>query len=379
MTVGRPDVDSYGVFPPDGAELVRRLEQGATPRQAAAWYRETYGESVDVADLLGALAELEFLSDADDLTPSPRPVRWQGLGRAAFSPVAWVGYGALVTWAVVAALRSPDLLPHYRNIFFTEYYTVIELVLFLGQFPLILVHETFHTLAGRRLGLRSRLSVGRRLYFVVLVTSLDGLVAVPRRKRYLPILAGLLADVLVVAALTIVADLTRTADGALSSAGKVCLALAFSTVMRLAWQFYLYLRTDIYVLVTTVLGCVDLHTTAKRLLRNRFNRVFGRHDRLLDESRWHPADRRAARWYTWLMLVGYTLTIAMLVVAVVPTAVQFLSGVFSRFVTPADATGLLDSGVFLALNLAQIAAVTVLAVRRRRRKRREPELRHLVA
>jgi len=379
VTVGRPDIDSYGIFPPDGAEFVRRLEQGDTPREAAAWYQRTYGESVDAADLLGALAELELLRDSEEPAPVQQPVRWQGLGKAAFSPVAWSGYALLVAWAGWAMVRSPELVPHYRSIFFTEYYSVIELVLFFGQFPLILVHESFHALAGRRLGLRSRLSVGRRLYFVVLETSLDGLVAVPRRKRYLPILAGMLADVLVLAALTLAADLTRGPDGALSLPGRICLALAFATVLRLAWQCYVYLRTDLYVLFTTVLGCVDLHSTARRTLRNRFNRLLGRHDRLLDESTWHPADRRAARWYSWLMVAGYTLTIVMLVIAVVPTAVRFLSGVFSRFVVDATGVELLDTGVFLAINVAQIAIVAVLSVRRRRQRKREPELRHLVS
>ena len=83
-------------------------------------------------------------------------------------------------------VRSPELVPSYHDLFFTRYMTVLELVTFLGQFPLILLHELAHALAGRRLGLRTRLSIDRRMYYVVFVTELDGLVTVPRRKRNLP-------------------------------------------------------------------------------------------------------------------------------------------------------------------------------------------------
>jgi len=50
VTVGRVDIESYAIFPPDGAQLVRRLADGATAEEAADRYREEYGESADVED-----------------------------------------------------------------------------------------------------------------------------------------------------------------------------------------------------------------------------------------------------------------------------------------------------------------------------------------
>jgi hypothetical protein len=38
VTVGRADINSFGLFPPDGADLLRRLEAGSTPNEAAQWY-----------------------------------------------------------------------------------------------------------------------------------------------------------------------------------------------------------------------------------------------------------------------------------------------------------------------------------------------------
>lgn len=380
VTIGRPETDSYAIFPPDGAEVVRRLGSGATPGEVARWYESEYGEQVDVADVVAALAELGFVREAGD-APAAGRVRWQRLGQALFSPVAWAGYAGLVAWAVVAMVRAPDLVPTYSSVFFTEYYSVVEVTLIVGVLPLLLLHEAFHALAGRRLGVRSRLRISRRLYLVVLETGMDGLVAVPRRRRYLPILAGMLFDLVATALFVLAADLTRDPDGGLSFAGRLCLALAFTTLLRLVWQFSFYLRTDLYVLVATALGCVDLHAAAVGTLGNRVDRLRGRPPRA-DPDRWHPTDRRVARWYSWLVLLGYGFTLGTLVLAVVPVLWRTAVGVAGRLVPGGDDPGtglLLDSIVLLVLTAAQIGASLWIGARERRRARSATALRHVIA
>ncbi|WP_217712046.1 hypothetical protein [Kitasatospora sp. NA04385] len=367
VTVGRVDTDSYAVLPADGARLVRWLADGLTPRQAARAYEREYGEGVDVADLLAGLDELGFVRTAAEPEPPRPPVRWQRLGRLAFGPPAWACYLLVVALAVAATVRTPDLAPRPANVFFSPYFTVVALVLFVGQFPLILVHEGFHALAGRRLGLPTRLRIGHRLIFIVLETSLDGLVAVPRRRRYLPILAGMLADTVLIAALTLVAAATRQPDGALGGAGKLCLAFAYATLLRLAWQAFLHLRTDLYVLLGTVLGCQDLHATAQGVLRNALRRRTGRP--LLDESGRHPADRRAARWYAWLIVGGYAFSLAVFAAGVLPAASRFVTGTLDRLDGRAPTGEFLDSAVFFGLTVLQLGAVAHLALRDRRRRR----------
>ncbi|MFJ9522342.1 hypothetical protein ACIRPK_29310 [Kitasatospora sp. NPDC101801] len=369
VTVGRVETDSYAVLPADGAELVRLLADGLTPRAAARAYERQYGESVDMADLLAGLAELGFVRTGDE--PAPPPLRWQRLGRAAFSRPAWLCYLLVVAAWITQTIRVPELAPRPSNVFFSPYFTVVSLVLFVGQFPLILVHEGFHALAGRRLGLPSRLSIGHRLIYIVLETSLDGLVTVPRRKRYLPILAGLLADTVLTAVLTLTADATRLPGGALSGFGRLCLALAYATLLRIAWQAFLYLRTDIYVLLSTVLGCRDLHTTATGVLTNAVRRRRGRP--LLDESAWHPVDRRAARWYSWLIAGGYAFSLTVFVIGVVPAGARFVTGALDRFGGHAPLGPFIDSTVFFALAVLQLGAVAVLVRRDRRRRKSAPE------
>jgi hypothetical protein len=371
VTVGRRDIDSYCVLPADGARLLRELDRGASPRSVAQWYAETYGQPVDMVEFLAAMDELGFLASAGEVPTSAEPVRWQRLGRAVFSPAAWLVYAALLVAAVAAMSRHHDLLPNYRNLFFTQYITLVILVMFFGQVPFLLLHESFHMFAGRRLGLRSRLGIGRRLYYVVFETSLDGLVMVPRRKRYLPILAGMFADLLVIAVLTLIAAALRRPDGSHALPGAICLALAFGTLMRFFWQFYLYLETDLYQVVVTVTGCVDLQTTARRMVANRVNRLLGRRDRITDESSFHPRDRAVARWYSWLLVVGYGFSLGVVVLAAVPAVIQIFSTVLGRLADDhLTLAGLTDSVVFLLVNLAEFTAFGVVVLRDRRRRRR---------
>ena len=369
VTIGSPEMESYAVFPADGAELVRMLADGITPRQAAVRHEESHGESVDMPDLLSVLEDLGFIQDGTSAAaPAPAAaVRFQRLGRIVFSRPAWLCYAILTVASIVEMARHPELAPHRSVLFFTSSYTAISLVLFLGQMPFLALHEGFHALAGRRLGLRSRFSVSRRLIYVVFETSLPGLVAVPRRRRYLPILAGMVADVLAMAVLTLVAAALREPGGALPLAGRVCLALAFAVMLRLLWQLFFYLRTDVYVMLTTVLGCTDLHAAAADVLRDAVRRRTGR--TALDLSAHSATDLRVARWYAWLLPVGYALTLASFATVLVPSAYQMTAGLVGRLRGGSSLNGILDSATLVALLLAQLLAVAFMALRDRRARR----------
>jgi hypothetical protein len=115
----------------------------------------------------------------------------------------------VVAAAVAAVVRDPALAPSYEHMFFTSHIAVIPVVLALGQFPLLLLHEAFHALAARRLGLSSTLGVGRRFTYLVAETRLDALYSVPRRQRYLPFLAGAWVDLVGTGVLTLLAAAAR--------------------------------------------------------------------------------------------------------------------------------------------------------------------------
>jgi hypothetical protein len=376
VTVGRADINSFGLFPVDGAALLRRLEAGSTPSEAARWYSGEYGEQVDISEFLEVLEELDlFLGEGEE--PTATTVRWQGLGKALFSAWAWALYAALAGAAVAAMIRYPYLVPTYGHLFFTRSSLLILMLgIVIGQLPLQLLHEAFHALAGRRLGLNSTLRIGHRFIYVVFETSLDGLVAVPRRQRYLPMLAGMLTDVVAIAGLTLAAAAVHPASpadtGAAAFGYRFLLSMAFGVVLRFAWQFFFFLRTDLYYLTSTVLGCNDLQTTARQLMWNRIWRFLGRPARLADESAWTPRDSAAARWYSWLMLAGYGLLLLMVATVLVPTGTRLTVQAVHELAIASSPLRVADVLLFLALNFWQpvtAAALATWAFTRRRRPR----------
>jgi hypothetical protein len=379
VVIGRVDIDSYGVFPPDGAALITCLGDGMALAGAADWYEQTYGEPVDLDGFLDALDELGFIDAAVDADPvtateshtTPQPanadrLRWQRTGQALFSRPARLLFAALVGLAVAACVSRPSLLPHRDHVFFSHYLLVIEITVAVGQIPLILVHELFHLLAGRRLGLNARIRVSHRLYFVVFETVLDGLVIVPRAKRYLPMLAGMLADLLIVSLLTVVAWLAWTVEGPGSLVGGVCLALAFTTILRFALEFLLFLRTDVYYLIATLRGCVDLHGTSRDIVRNWLWRRLRRPARLKDPALWHPNDVRTARWYAPLYVAGYALAFGLFAFVLLPISWRFLDTAVTTVIHPNAGSGRFwDATGLLLLNVAQPAVAGLLKLRDR--------------
>ncbi|MEV6025948.1 hypothetical protein [Streptomyces sp. NPDC052036] len=371
VVVGRLDTGSYAVFPTDGAELLKRLAQGMPLSAAADWYASAFDEAVDLDDFVATLRELGFVREGEEQPqgPPPRPVRLRRLGRAAFSLPAWACYLAVVggwTWAVT---RHTDLAPHPSQIFFVRSLLVVQLVITFGQVPLLLLHEGFHILAGRRLGLPTRLRVSNRLTYIVAETQINGLLSVPRAKRYLPFLAGIVCDGVVLGGLGLVADATRNPDGSFSLTARVCLALAFTVVVRVLWQFQLYLRTDLYYVAATAGNCYDLHDAGMMLLKNRMWRLLGRSQRLVDEEQWTPRDRRVGKFYGPFIVLGYAALAGITVFVSVPVTIQYFSIARQAIASGHVNAAFWDAVLSLCVNAAQVAALVVLSRRKRREKR----------
>jgi hypothetical protein len=274
VTVGRPDRGEYVVLSADVAQLLRWLMAGVEPDEARARYQREFGDDIDVADFIESLGDLGFLRAPGEPVVAEQRIRWQRLAALVFSPIAACCYLLVVAVACWLVVKHPALAPRPRNFFFGGSLMVFALVMLAGQLLLIMLHEAGHALAGRRLGLGSRLSIGRRFYFVVFETNLDGLVTVPPKKRVLPILAGMFCDIVVAAALTVTAAILRD-HHELQLLSSYLLALVYLSCLRIAWQFWFFLETDIYYLITTVLGCINLHEVARQAVRNRLDRARG--------------------------------------------------------------------------------------------------------
>lgn len=374
IMVGRTNGESYAQFPEDAVALLQQLQKGMSLHQAAIWYEQQYNETVDIEDFLMTLQELQFIRDRNDSSEDVQvPISLQWLGYAAFSPVAWITYCMLFGLCFYVMVRFPFLIPSRQSLFFSPFLVLIELALLLFQIPAVLFHEFFHVLAGRRLGLATKITVGHRLGALTLETSLTSLWSVPRRSRYLPLLAGMLADTIVFSVCIITAWLTLNKDGKPSFISAFCIAMAYSTIWRFLWQFSFYLRTDLYYVIATALGCIDLQNITRLHVRNLFFKLIGLTHKLEDETQWHPRDRQIVHWYTPIYLIGYGISIGILLLVGLPVTIQLFRTMLAHLtvVTSTNRGIFLDSVVFLVLNLIPWIVLSVALIRRLKKWKRQ--------
>jgi hypothetical protein len=369
VLIGRLDIDSFAVFPADGAAVVRRLRDGMTPGEVAAWYRAQYGETLDLTDLLETLDELGFLcKDGENPTPVTGPVRFQRLGQVVFSPVAWLLYVGLATALTVLLISHPGYTPHPGQLFFTHSALAVELTVVFGQLPLLFAHEAYHTLAGRRAGLPSRIGVGTRMYILVAETQLNGLLTLPRRKRYLCFLAGMLCDVMLISILDIAGYLLRNNSTHDYLYSRLAFALSFPIVTRIAYQFVLCLQTDLYFVLATALGCQELHGASVALVRNRLSRLLGRPN-TADTTGWTEQDLRTARWYAPVLAFGVVVFTGVWIFLIAPVFIQLARLVWDGLQLGTADPAFWDRCCFVTLSLAQLVAAAVIAYRKHAHRR----------
>jgi hypothetical protein len=345
-----------------------------------------------MADFVTVLRDLGFVRDDGEAAAAPPRVRYQRLGALAFSPPLWACYLGIIVAAALAMARYPQLRPAPGNVFFVRSLVIVQIGVFASQLPALAWHEWFHVLAGRRLGLPTRLTVGRRLFFTVFETHLNGLLGVPRSRRYLPFLAGLLADLVLFSGLTLAAAADRPA--ALSWPGRLALTVGYVTLLRMAWQLCAFLRTDSYYVLTTALGCTDLAGAAAAFLRSRLSprERPGPRDRLALRDRFSlrgrlslrggrpwpappgtefsPRDRALAPWFALLTVAGVTSLFVLAGIAVLPAVIELVTrwgpGFSRGTVTSAR---FWDSAGSVALTLVQIGLLPLIVGRRARSRR----------
>lgn len=222
VVVGDPRTGQFISVPAVGAVVIRALQRGASIEEAGAEASAYAGEHVDVAGFVDGLRELGYVAGTGtgagpEKTAPVQQRRWvgaiaPGLVRPLFSRVAWCGYTGAALFVIGVFIGVPALRPRPHDVFVLPDYGLSVLLLVPLSSALICLHECWHWLAARALGLSVRFGIDRRWYYLVFETDLSQLWTVPRRQRYGPQLAGIAID-------STVAALLVGARWLLSSAG----------------------------------------------------------------------------------------------------------------------------------------------------------------
>jgi putative peptide zinc metalloprotease protein len=299
--------------PPIAVTVINALGSGQAVADVAAEARREAGQEVDVAEFVQTLIDCGFVAAVDGV-----PVRSDGpeltnggqlgatvarLARPLYSAPAWAVYGALFCCCLALLTAVPWFRPHYDQLFFLPGPVLSIVLLTVITAPVSMLHELAHWLGARLEGVPARITLSRRYYLVVLQTDLSALWAVPRRRRFGPLLAGMALDVVVIAALLGL----RGAQflgwwHPQPILGRLLAALVAALVISMSLQFVVFLRTDIYAVLITGLGCVNLTRISRLRMARAYRRLSSTEEREFAAA--SRRDRDTSRWYCWVQLGG---------------------------------------------------------------------------
>lgn len=362
---------SFLSVPAEVVEILRAFEAGHGPEQVRRDYLQKHGETPDLDDLVQVLTAHGILADpaaagVADAAPAKPAKRYHF--EWITPPVArliWnrytLGLMALtVAAALLVLLWQPALLPGWRAFYFPQDTASQVLGLMLLGMASTFLHEMGHLTAARAAGVSCRFSIGNQLWFVVWYTEMNGIWALPRNRRYLPILAGPLVDL--VSAALIVLLLAAAAHYAWplpALTRNILSALLFLYIVRIIWQCYFFVRTDFYYAFSNLLGCKRLMQDTEDWLRNRWARLRGRAEKV-DQAGLPAHERRMLPGYAAIWLLGRSVALGMLLFVQLPLLLSYLLLLFESTTAPAGSQGssasaLLAGLLFSTLLLAGLA------------------------
>jgi hypothetical protein len=339
--VGDPATGVFLLLPEVGVVAVRELQAGKTVAEAGASVSAHAGQEVDVLDFAATLVEAGLVTGIDGKSLVPEtPTGWSRtwlagvpteVARPFFSTPAWVFYGLLLTFSLWVLATRPAFRPTFEDSLFYPNPAICVAVLTVLGFVLATGHELSHWLAGRAAGVSARFSVGRRYYFPVLETDLSQLWSVPRRQRFGPFLAGMAFDVVLLA--VALGLRLAWAEGLLDLPPLVYRllgAIVLRQIIVVGWQGLVFLRTDLYVALVSIMGCYNLRRVNQLTLKRRIRRLKPEEAAELAAS--HPRDRSVARWFSFLSVAGLAWVIFMFVTFFVPSTVVMAGWIFGSLV-----------------------------------------------
>jgi putative peptide zinc metalloprotease protein len=274
--LGSQHSPDFVAVPEIGGQVALWLRAGASIDECGRRAAELVGEPVDVAGFLDGLVQAGLLTAAAGASPDPHSpagigARKAAAGRVLFGRAGLVIQGLLIAAAIVAMISRPQVRPTYADAIATSVPLISIVIIAVLSMALGLAHEFAHVLAAWSAGVSSRVSISRRMIFIVYQTDLTRLWSVPRRSRIVPLLAGLAFDGATVGVL-VGLELT-VLGGAPPLVTHLIRAAVFLDVSAIAFQFLIFMRTDVYALFVLATGCKHLWATKGALARKAVTRA----------------------------------------------------------------------------------------------------------
>lgn len=365
--VGSPTLQEFYQFPAEGVRVIRLLQQGATVETIRQVCAREFGEIPDIDDFISLLQSAGFIAIPGMPQPAasiPEDGRWTfsmpaSVARACFSwPVLGL-FLAITGYAVLAAWLDPRLRINPTALYLNDHFTVSLLALLVMHSIATALHELGHMMATACHGIQSKLGFGNRLWNIVAEADLSGLHALPRNRRYLPLMAGMLVDILNIALITLLLS-TLINHNTAPFIINLFQALILQILITLSWQFNVFLKTDIYYVLCTYCNYPNLDSEARLYLREKLHQLSlgwagaPRDPHHHHHHTWHH--RPTLRAFAAVWLAGRLAALAFLFLVVIPTLARYGQDAWRALGGDTSSAHQWDLTLFFILSASLLAA-----------------------
>jgi len=264
FVVGSAESGEFVSIPSPGVFLIRQLQDGRSVAEVTSSFRSQFGEDPGLADFLadlGALGFVERVGSTKQVRTTPE--RSRGivlLGRLGYRHCRWLMSPIITALVVVAWTTLPILLvtvhfPQAEDALVFPSVLVLLVVFVPVAWILLALHELAHSLVARAQGCPAYTRFGNRLWNLVCETDLSSIYSLPRKRRLRALLAGISFDVIVL-------DICLLLQAAHVGV-EVSLVVAYMLFSNLAYQACIFMRTDLYYAISTVIGINNLVPRAR--------------------------------------------------------------------------------------------------------------------
>lgn len=368
--IGSVELGEFYQFPEIAVTVIQLLREQLDFAEIAQKVQASSGEEVDIEDFVELLLSLNLAYPADeeyryheqvnDQTVPAREIKISISQTAAQLLTSWpfrIVYAAVVLYAFYLMGSNSDYAVNPTALLFYNNFTITLVSLLLLYVVTTALHEAGHMISAARLGINSTLSVSNRLWNIVLEADISGIVSLPKHKRYLPLLGGMLVDIFNISLLTILIKFLIEAQ-VNPYLIQLCQALILQLIITIIWQFNLFLRTDIYYLLSTISSYPNLDMEARIYIKQWLTQLKNSVKLTTSESQNNePYDfhnLRFLQYFTAIWIIGRSLSVVFLVAVIIPTLYGYFQSAFSA--TETGKSSFLDLILFAVISAGLLGA-----------------------
>lgn len=169
----------------------------------------------------------------------------------------------VVILAFLGLIGLPNFFPKPTDFFWSSYLSLCVLSSFAFTWITALLHEGAHLLIGRLYEINGKLRISHRLNYLVVETYFSDIYSVPKWGRIAIYISGIIVDMATVSVLYICVFLFK------SPIVKQLILLEWLSIL---WQFFFFMKTDIYFAIRELVGVENLYSYARLKFLNIFKR-----------------------------------------------------------------------------------------------------------